>query len=235
MKSNERKELEGKICSFILENSNGPGSKIDTETQLAKRFNVSRYQVRNVLNGLVQQGVITKTPGRGTVINKIDTKTISSNIGFNYRVSNLNLYESIEARIVIEVASIPLIVKRITPSRIVDLEACVKTMRDNKMKPQVADEADMNFHITLFKASGNQLLATFSQIVIQLFMQADYRQKYWNTQTIERLAEEHEAILSAIQDGDVELSIQRMKKHLDYTNRIVLNGLRNDSKEKVNQ
>lgn len=226
MKESERKETEEKIRAYILANTRGPGSKIEPEISLAKRFHVSRYQVRNVLNGLAQQGVITKTPGRGTVINKIDTNTISNTIGFNYRVSSLNLYESIEARILIEVAAIPLIVKRITPSSIVKLEWYIHEMRENKEHPQEADSADMKFHAGLLKASGNQLLVTFSQIVLQLFMQVDYRQKYWNTETIERLANEHEKILQAIQDGDNERATELMKSHLGYTNRIMLDGLR---------
>jgi len=227
MASSDRQELDLLIRSYILEHARGPGSKIETEMQLAERFNVTRYQVRNVLNGLVQQGVITKTPRRGTVINQLDTHAISDNLKFSYQVTNANLYESIEARIVIELSTIPLVVKRITPAEIFFLEGCVEKMLRNKYEPQIADEADMEFHAAMLKASGNQLLNSFSQIISQLFHKSEYRRKYWNTETIDRLALEHRALLEAIQDGDTELAVARLKSHLNYTNKIELQGARN--------
>ncbi len=226
MTSNDRQNLEYRIRTFILDQAKGPGSKIATEEQIAKTFNVTRYRVRNVLNGLVQQGVITKTPRRGTVINQLDTNAISDNLRFNYQVTNANLYESIEARIVIELATIPLVVKRITPAEIFEMEGRVDKMLKNKLEPRIADEADLEFHAAMLKASGNGLLNSFSQVITQLFHQADYRRKYWNTETIERLALEHRSILEAIQEGDTDLAIRRLKDHLHYTQKIEMNGAR---------
>jgi len=216
-----------------LESTNGPGSRVETEEQLAARFQVTRYQIRSVLNVLAQQGVITKTPRRGTFINDFDTDIISDAIKFNYQVSNFNLYETIEARIVIELASIPLVVKRITPSQIYELETIVEKMHSNSSLPQVADEADLEFHAAMLRSSGNQLLNSFSQIIAQLFHQVDYRRKYWNTETIIRLADEHRMILEAIQDGDVDLTVSRLKKHLNYTNRIEMDGARSQQKKEM--
>jgi len=226
-------QLEEQIRKYILESTNGPGSRVETEEQLAARFQVTRYQIRSVLNVLAQQGVITKTPRRGTFINDFDTDIISDAIKFNYQVSNFNLYETIEARIVIELASIPLVVKRITPSQIYELETIVEKMHSNSSLPQVADEADLEFHAAMLRSSGNQLLNSFSQIIAQLFHQVDYRRKYWNTETINRLADEHRMILEAIQDGDVDLTVSRLKKHLNYTNRIEMDGARSQQKKEM--
>lgn len=226
-------QLEEQLRKYILESTNGPGSRVETEEQLAARFQVTRYQIRSVLNVLAQQGVITKTPRRGTFINDFDTGIISDAIKFNYQVSNFNLYETIEARIVIELASIPLVVKRITPSQIYELETIVEKMHNNSSLPQVADEADLEFHAAMLRSSGNQLLNSFSQIIAQLFHQVDYRRKYWNTETIIRLADEHRMILEAIQDGDVDLTVSRLKKHLNYTNRIEMDGARSQQKKEM--
>jgi len=78
----------------------------------------------------------------------------------------------------------------------------------------------MEFHAIMLKASGNSLLNSFSMVISQLFHKVDYRRKYWNTETIERLALEHRSILHAIQDGDTELTIRRLKDHLHYTQKI---------------
>ena len=235
MKNTKQQDLQELIREHIIQNADGPGSRIETEEQLAKRFDVTRYHIRKVLNGLVQQGMITKTPRRGTFINYIDTNAISNILKFSYQVSNFNLYESIEARIVIELSTIPLVVKRITSAEIVEMEGFIKKMLMKKLEPQIADEADMEFHAAMLKASGNQLLNSFSQIIAHLFLQVEYRSKYWNTATIERLALEHRSILEAIQDGDTELAITRLKSHLHYTKKIELDGHRRSLAEEQSQ
>jgi GntR family transcriptional regulator, transcriptional repressor for pyruvate dehydrogenase complex len=235
MKNKEQQDLPELIRVHIVKNSSGPGSRIETEEQLAKRFNVTRYHIRNVLNSLAQQGIITKTPRKGTFINKIDTDAILNNLKFSYQVSNFNLYESIEARIVIELSTLPLVLKRITPSDIVNLEGCIKKMLINKNEPCIADAADLEFHAILLQASGNQLLNSFSKIITQLFHQVDYRQQYWNTETIERLAFEHRSILEAIQDDDLELATIRLKSHLNYKKRIELDEMRRNQASELKE
>jgi GntR family galactonate operon transcriptional repressor len=220
----EEKNLENQIRAHILEHADGPGSRIETEEQLARRFNVSRYRVRNVLTGMVQQGVITKSPRRGTVINTLNTETITNNLMFNYQVTNANLYEAIEARIVIELSIIPLVVRRITPGEIFIMNSCIEKMLANKKKPRIADQADMEFHTAMLGASRNNLLQSYTQIISQLFRKVDYREKYWTEETIQRLALEHRSILEAIQNGNTAQATERLKQHLHYATRIEMNG-----------
>jgi DNA-binding FadR family transcriptional regulator len=216
----DEKNLGDQIKAHILKHANGPGTRIETEEQLAKRFNVSRYRVRNVLTGLVHQGVITKSPRRGTVINTLDPETITNNLMFNYQVTNANLYEAIEARIVIELSIIPLVVRRITPGELFVMNSCITKMLQNKKQPRIADQADMEFHTAMLKASRNNLLQSYTQIISQLFRKVDYREKYWTEETIQRLALEHRSILEAIQNGNTAQATERLKQHLHYAMRI---------------
>ena len=45
------------------------GERIDTETELATRFNVTRYKVRKALSVLSQMGVVDRAPKRGMTVN----------------------------------------------------------------------------------------------------------------------------------------------------------------------
>jgi GntR family transcriptional regulator, transcriptional repressor for pyruvate dehydrogenase complex len=218
--------LGEKIRAHILKTGGKPGGKIDTEEILAKKFKVSRYQIRNVLSSLVQQGIISKAPRRGTFINNFDPLAVTNNLKFSYQISNFNLYEYIEARIVIELATLPLVVKRITPKDIAGLEEAVERMLQCKSLSQKADEADLDFHAIMLHASGNQLLTSFNQVVSLLFHNAEYRKKYWDPDTIERLAGEHGAILEAIKAGDSDLAVSRLKDHLHYSQKIELKRMK---------
>lgn len=46
-----------------------PNSAFPTEVQLARRFNVSRGTIRRALRVLEQGGLLTRRPGRGTIVN----------------------------------------------------------------------------------------------------------------------------------------------------------------------
>jgi GntR family transcriptional regulator len=59
-----RDELLEEIASSQLQ----PGTKLPTEGQLAKRFNVSRATVREAVRGLVEAGYVTRRRGSGSYV-----------------------------------------------------------------------------------------------------------------------------------------------------------------------
>lgn len=46
-----------------------PGSQIPPETEISRRFNVSRYQVRDAMRELVNRGYVKRIKGKGTFVN----------------------------------------------------------------------------------------------------------------------------------------------------------------------
>ena len=213
-------ELSERIRSHILDKGYTTGTKIETEEELAQLFGVSRYKIRTVLGALVQQGVLTKSPRRGTYVNEFNPLAARENLLFQYRVSEFDLNEFIEARIVIEQAIIPLVIRRITPAQITRLNESIQQMIEKKHTPKQADAADQEFHLKLIRAAGNELLSSFSSVVVLLFHHEEYRSKYWDPETVERLANEHRLILDAIADGDEKLALRRHAEHLHMRRRL---------------
>jgi DNA-binding FadR family transcriptional regulator len=220
MANDQASDLNDRIRKYILNSCRKPGEKIETEHELAAIFKVTRYQVRNVLGGLVQQGILSKSPRRGTVINNFDPAIVSNNLNFAYQISHSNLYEYMEARMVVELAAMPLIIKRITPAKIAEAEEIIMRMIRLRNDPPKADQADRDFHLLLLAACGNQLLASFSAVVSGLFHYVEYRRKYWTPSTITKLAEEHRGIIEAIKLGESNLAVRRMENHLHYRQKI---------------
>lgn len=57
----KRKELFESIKDYLLDEANRKADgRIETETELATRFNTSRYKVRQVLSTLVQMGMLER-------------------------------------------------------------------------------------------------------------------------------------------------------------------------------
>ncbi|WP_233860126.1 FadR/GntR family transcriptional regulator [Paraburkholderia sp. HD33-4] len=191
-----------------------PGDKIETETELAARFGVSRHHVRQVLAVMVQAGILDRAPRRGTVIRDFDSVTLSDHIRFQFEVAQFDIAEFKEARAVIERAIIPLVVRRITPAQLDKVEETIEKMLENVDHPEVADSYDLAFHLSLLEASGNHVLQAFSGVLSTLFKSADYRRRYWNQERILRIAAEHRALLDAIRMGDTAAAIAALDNHL---------------------
>lgn len=52
---------------------------IETETELATRFNTSRYKVRQALSTLVQMGMLERAPRRGSLLKNVTRVVLTTN------------------------------------------------------------------------------------------------------------------------------------------------------------
>lgn len=211
-----RDTLFNKVKSHFLEKGYGPKDRIESEISLAKHFNVSRYQMRKALTTLAELGILKRTSRRGTIINSFDAHSLSEQINFQFNLSYSNIAEFKEARVLVERAIMPLVVRRMPPGLIAKLEECIQKMLENADDPRQADSWDREFHILMFNACGNEVLKAFSTVITTLFQNEEYRKKYWHPKRIRQLAKEHQAILEAIKQGDCDLSITRLESHLGF-------------------
>ncbi len=60
--------LRDELLEEITSSQSQPGTKLPTEGQLAKRFNVSRATVREAVRGLVEAGYVTRRRGSGSYV-----------------------------------------------------------------------------------------------------------------------------------------------------------------------
>lgn len=111
------------------------GERIDTETELATRFNVTRYKVRKALSVLSQMGVVDRAPKRGMTVNALGPKNLSAQIQVQMDIANFDIREFIEARQLIEVNIIPLAIRRMTPALLGRLEDATAASKQTPVIP----------------------------------------------------------------------------------------------------
>jgi DNA-binding FadR family transcriptional regulator len=207
-------DLFTKLKRHLIDAGLKPGDKIETETELAARFGVSRHHVRQVLAVMVQAEILDRAPRRGAAIRSFDSVTLCGHIRFQFEVAQFDIAEFKEACAVVERPLIPLVVRRITPAQLDRAEGTIEKMLQNVDHPEVADSYDLAFHLSLLEASGNHVLQAFSGVLSTLFKSVDYRRKYWNKERILRIAMEHRALLDAIRSGDAEAAVAALDSHL---------------------
>lgn len=201
------------IRSYLLSQF-AAGQKMETEEVLAKRFNTSRYKVRKVLATLSQMGVLDRSPKKGSKLKKPDAETMSEQIRFQFKVAGFDAAEFIEARAIIECAILPVVVRRITPSLMTQLENALYKIEENAHDPLEADKYDRDFHILILKACGNRVLEVFSSVLLTYFERTTKMVSSFGPEHFLEVAREEGAILDAIKANDPDLAAELLEKHL---------------------
>ena len=166
----KRKELFESIKDYLLDEANRKADgRIETETELATRFNTSRYKVRQALSTLVQMGMLERAPRRGSLLKNVGQSSINDQLLMQFDLSGFDISEFTEARILVECAIIPLATRRIFPAMLSKLENELRLIEENADNPQIADQHDRDFHLLLLQASGNRVLQVFSDVLIAYF------------------------------------------------------------------
>ena len=209
----EKNDLYSTIKEHILSNPR-EDNRIETETELAERFGVSRYKVRKVLDTLVQMGLLDRSPRRGTTLKQPDKSVLDNNLRMQFDASGFDDSEFIEARILVECAILPVAVRRITPSMITKLESMLQKIEANASNPLEADKYDRDFHLLLLQSSGNRVLQVFSNILITWFEKTSYMLESMDESFFDHVAEKQRAILNCIKKEDAATAAVLMREHL---------------------
>jgi DNA-binding GntR family transcriptional regulator len=190
-----RLQLADEIVRGVL----APGAALD-ETEIARRFLVSRTPVREALRQLAASGLIELRPHRGSVV---------------ARPSAAHLSGMFEAMAELEALCARLAAERMTAAdrRILDHwhEALRALIRDGD--PQRCHEINEAFHATIYAGAHNAYLAEITlatRVRVQPFRRAQFR-------NLGRLAKshlEHDRVVTAIARGDKDSAAQAMRDHI---------------------
>lgn len=206
------------VRSHILQQAT-LGKRIETETELAARFNVTRYQIRKVLASLAQMGILDRSPKKGSVIRQMNPDTLSDQMQIQFGVAGFDINEFLEARMLIECAILPLAIKRMTPALMGKLENTLNQMEEFAHIPSKADQFDRDFHLLILQACGNRVLQVFSDVLITYFDKTSALLNSFGPEYFVDIARQEQAILSAIKDENVELAVRLLREHLVNTSK----------------
>ena len=198
-----------------------PGHKLPSETELVEEFGVSRTVVREAVTRLRAEGLVETFQGRGSFVLAVPEPTSFTVESAAIR-SHHDVLDMIDFRLGIECEAAALAASRVDAAG----EQSVRTALTEftEAAPEDAVEADFRFHRAVAAASGNRfyldLLDSLGPMMIML-----PRTRLGDTHSItdaahaERILREHDAIATAVVDGDPELARAAMRLHLGNTRR----------------
>lgn len=216
----ERKRLTDQIIEQLLSLLAGGklkrGDKLPPEPELMKQFGVGRSSLREAMAALSLVGLLEVKPGHGTTVSlsagDFLTKPLRWGMLMNWRDK---LHELVEVRMIIEHAIAGMAAERATKEEIAEIKHHQTQLRASKKVGKKAVQADLAFHAALARASHNSILARFLA-ELRHPMKNMMEQKASVFMDYDRVAEQHEAIVKAIEGRDIKKAQSTLRDHLEW-------------------
>jgi GntR family transcriptional repressor for pyruvate dehydrogenase complex len=207
------------VRALIRTGELGIGARLPSERDLCERFGVSRVTVREALRILEVNGLIEIRLGAhgGAYVTAPTTGRVGEGITDLLSMSGLSAAEVTEARAVVELGVIPLVVARATDEELADLLA----LCDEAARARDADTytvtMSFDFHLQVAAAAHNpaivMLMQSFREPVLMSLREAQHEGRQG--------VAEHRAFVEAVRARDAAQAQVIMTDHLQRTARRV--------------
>jgi DNA-binding GntR family transcriptional regulator len=200
---------ESRLRDMILGGSMDPGERLN-EVAIAQALGISRGPLREAIQRLVGEGLVTVIPHRGSFVRSFERSEVE---------------ELYDLRTALEMYVVRLVVKRATDAQVAALSAMVtEAGAALEESSDAAYPADRDFHSLLIEVAGNAILgkaAVEAQRQITLARRASASKPARAREALD----EHTALMAAIVRRDEDEAAAQMRLHLDHARRSAVEAL----------
>lgn len=211
-------QLLGKLHQMIRDGELAVGDSVPSERSLMERFGVGRPAVREALQSLHNQGVITISHGERSRVNELSVSTVldhSDNIArLLIDTAPANLDHLKQVRRMFECGIIRVATSQSTSEDIAMLRRLVEEQRSYLGDASEFINADMRFHTRIAEISANPIITAVSAAMLRWLNEYHSALLHWSGNEDVTLAE-HSQIISCMESGDGDAAVLAMQKHLD--------------------
>ncbi|KAA0874991.1 FadR/GntR family transcriptional regulator [Nitrincola tapanii] len=203
-----------------------PGELLPSQRHLSAALQISRASVREALQQLEQQGVITTRPGGRSQVNNLLSQ--SWQLGRSGMGSSAqSTLQMLEVRAFLEGESAYYAALRATPEERQALALEYEAMRERSQGQSTLAKAkaDLRFHLMIANASHHLLIISFSQLFYEQFFSLIHATLSITLKRYGRypdgIAAQHEKIHRAIQQGEAQIAREVAREHILYTRGLI--------------
>lgn len=194
------------------------GDPLPTERELAETFGAGRPSVREALRALQAEGLIITggAPTRAVVARSLDRPARDA-LGNLLRLKRVAVEELVDLRCVIETAALRRAAERCDTARLDEARQAIAAMSAQGGSLEAFDEADVNFHVALVRASGNEamhLMMLALRDPVEAHLLAALAALPDPAAVVARLIAEHQAILDAVEAADADRATELVEAHI---------------------
>ena len=190
-----------------------PGERL-MEVDLAEKMGVSRTPVREAVRKLEMEGLVTMVPRKGTHVAELSAKDIM---------------DVLEVRAALDRLATELAAERSLENIHKQYISCIE-----KENIPGAIKKDVEFHEIIYNASGNNKLTNVAANLREQIYR--YRVLYLKDFTnAEEVLREHQSILQALYDKDVELAGKLAEEHIVHQKQTIIQEMDSKMEDKVEE
>ncbi|MCD2165516.1 transcriptional regulator LldR [Comamonas koreensis] len=216
-----------KLLALVQARGLQPGQRLPAERQLALELGVSRTSVREALQKLISQGVLSARRGDGTYVQTVPSadwlqEAMAPLAGLiesdpNYR------YDVLETRHALESSTAWLAAQRATAQDKERIQRCFDVMIEHQQSghAELAARADAQFHLAIAEASHNLVLVQVMQSLFTVVLSTVERNRHDMFRlsapvTLQQLTVQHQSLMQAILEGDPQRARACIGEHLEH-------------------
>jgi DNA-binding FadR family transcriptional regulator len=208
-------QIYGHILNGIVDGSFSRGSRLPSESDLARKFGVSRPVVREALARLRLDGLIEARRGSGTYVLSTPSQNLPA-IADLTDVSRFLRYQ--ELRLCLEGQAAALAAERRTESALNEIAEAHDRFCRQVERGEFHPEGDRRFHLSIAEATGNEFFSTAlegPQISLNSFMNVSLSlTRSGSPERAQKVIQEHADILEAIRIKDSVWARVAMETHI---------------------
>ncbi|AXT58888.1 FadR family transcriptional regulator [Aquimarina sp. AD10] len=218
-KTSPEEVIISKIRELIVSKQLEPGDRLPAERDLAKRFGVSRNQLRQAIQRLEFYGLVKKYPQSGTRVSNIGVTALNGMMSDILQLQNPDFKSLVETRIILETNAVRIAATRRTENQIYQIQKAHEAYSEKAVKGLDAIEEDLMFHLKLAEASNNTVINSLMLIITPEIITHFVKNKVCNKEENYLLIKEHQDIVDAVKEKDVEKAVANLNNHFKELHR----------------
>ncbi|HPE48684.1 MAG TPA: FadR/GntR family transcriptional regulator [Hyphomonas sp.] len=198
----------------IASGERAPGSFLPTEAELLEEFGTSRTVLREAVKMLTAKGLIDTRPRRGTMVKPETEWNLADPDILNWMLDRKNvlplMMEFADLRLAVEPAAAALAAGVATEAGRQEMREAWQLMEAAGRGDGEPLAADIGFHVTILKASGNRFFYSL-RFMVQVALQFSIRITNQRKGVERASAADHRKVLDAILARDPERAREAMR------------------------
>jgi GntR family transcriptional regulator, transcriptional repressor for pyruvate dehydrogenase complex len=210
-------QIVRQIRDMIHTGKLAPGDRLLPERQLSETLGVSRTAVREALSKLASIGLIEVKPGGGAWVKQVTLDAVIEPLAAILLKEREAVAQLMELRSILESKAVLIAAQRATPPDVARLKWCAYRVIEDIRAGQDATESDIEFHLSIAKATHNELLVSITAMMSGLLREAygPLRERMLQGPNAATYGEQHLGISEAIAAGRGQEGEELLCAHLD--------------------
>ena len=204
------------LLGFILTKNLKPGASLPAVATLAESLGVSRPVIRESLNALRALGIIEIANGKKATIRDLDSGVLRVYFGRAMQIVDDSVRDVMDVRAGIEIRSAALAARNRSDRDVAVMRDTLTHMRAAMNEADEFSRHDSALHLAISEASGNKLIFHIVESLQSALRNASYLGllAISDVTTLNRIVDEHEKLVDAIERRDETGAGDLMRDHL---------------------